>query len=207
MRAAFLFFFHLSNELRREMDDSQLIIACKKQDRNAQKILYERFAPTMMAVCLRYCKEEESARDLLHDGFLRAFTQIGSFSGRGSFEGWLRRIFVNLALENYRKEKQKLKFMEEYSHISSNESEVPEDNMLEIGDIPKEEVLELIRDLPPGYRTVFNMFIFEEMSHKEIARTLGINEAASRSQFFRAKTLLQKKITAILNRNQRRQIK
>jgi len=93
------------------MDDSQLIIACKKQDRNAQKVLYERYAPVMMAVCMRYSRDQEAARDLLHDGFIRAFTQIGSFSGKGSFEGWLRRIFVNLALENFRKEKQKNRFL------------------------------------------------------------------------------------------------
>src|SRR5690554_3473729 len=137
------------------MDDSRLIIACKKQDRDAQRILYERFAPTMMAVCLRYCREEESARDLLHDGFIRAFTQIGSFSGKGSFEGWLRRIFVNLALENFRKEKQKLKFLEEYEYVATNESEMEEGNLLDIGDIPQEEVMEMIRNLPPGYRNVF----------------------------------------------------
>jgi RNA polymerase sigma-70 factor (ECF subfamily) len=183
------------------MDDSQLIIACKKQDRNAQKALYERYAPVMMAVCMRYCREQEAARDLLHDGFIRAFTQIGSFSGKGSFEGWLRRIFVNLALENFRKEKQKNRFLEEYSYISAQESDDYADDLLDIENIPREEVLEMIRDLPPGYRTVFNLFIFEEMSHKEIARMLGINEAASRSQFYRAKTILKNKITAILRHN------
>ncbi len=188
------------------MNDSQLIIACKKQDRDAQKVLYERYAPTMMAVCLRYCRDEESARDLLHDGFIRAFTQIGSFSGRGSFEGWLRKIFVNLALEDYRKEKQKLKFMDEYRYMSDKESSFQEDDLLDIGDIPREEVLDMIRNLPPGYRAVFNMFIFEEMSHKEIANYLGINEAASRSQFFRAKTLLKKKISEIMSKNQQRKV-
>lgn len=188
------------------MDDSRLIIACKKQDRDAQRVLYERYAPTMMTVCLRYCRDEESARDLLHDGFIRVFTQIGSYSGKGSFEGWLRRIFVNLALENFRKEKQKLKFMEEYGYMSANESNLQEDDLLDIGDIPREEVLEMIKSLPTGYRTVFNMFIFEEMSHKEIAHALEINETASRSQFFRAKTLLQKKISAILSKNQQRQV-
>ncbi|MBK5194679.1 MAG: RNA polymerase sigma factor [Proteiniphilum sp.] len=183
------------------MDDSQLIIACKKQDRNAQKALYEQYAPVMMAVCLRYCREEETARDLLHDGFIRVFTQISSYRGNGSFEGWLRRIFVNLALENYRKEKQKNRFLEEYGIMKTNMTESPTDDMLDIENIPREEVLEMIRDLPPGYRTVFNLFIFEDMSHKEIAQLLGINEAASRSQFFRAKTILQKKISAILNQS------
>jgi RNA polymerase sigma-70 factor (ECF subfamily) len=153
----------------------------------------------MMTVCLRYSKEEETARDLLHDGFIRAFTQIGSYRGKGSFEGWLRRIFVNLALENYRKEKQKNRFLEEYRSLKNEEQMVPDDDPLDIGDIPREEVMGMIRDLPPGYRTVFNLFIFEEMSHREIAVMLGINEAASRSQFFRAKSLLQKKLSAILN--------
>lgn len=180
------------------MDESQLIIACKKQDRNAQKVLYERYAPLMMAVCMRYCREEEAARDLLHDGFIRALTQIGSFSGKGSFEGWLRRIFVNLALENFRKEKQKHRFMEEYGYVHMNEADEYADDLLDIDDIPREDVLKMIGDLPPGYRTVFNLFIFEEMSHKEIAQTLGINEAASRSQFFRAKTILKNKINSIL---------
>ncbi|MFA6736840.1 MAG: RNA polymerase sigma factor [Saccharofermentanales bacterium] len=183
------------------MDDSQLIIACKKQDRNAQKALYEKYAPLMMAVCLRYCREEETARDLLHDGFIRVFTQISSYRGNGSFEGWLRRIFVNLALENYRKEKQKNRFLEEYGIMTTNMTDIPTDDMLDIENIPREEVLGMIRDLPPGYRTVFNLFIFEDMSHKEIAQLLGINEAASRSQFFRAKTILQKKISAILNQS------
>jgi len=183
------------------MDDSQLIIACKKQDRNAQKVLYERYAPVMMSVCMRYCREEEAARDLLHDGFIRAFTHIGSFSGKGSFEGWLRRIFVNLALENFRKEKQKNRFLEEYSYISAHESDEEADDLPDIENISHEEILQMIRELPPGYRTVFNLFIFEEMSHKEIAQLLGINEAASRSQFFRAKTILKNKITAILRQN------
>ena len=182
------------------MDDSQLIIACKKQNRDAQKALYEKYAPVMMAVCIRYCGDVETARDLLHDGFIRVFMQIGSYSGKGSFEGWLRRIFVNLALENFRKEKKKHQFMEEYSYIQSNESDIPTEDLLDIEDIPREKVLEMIKSLPPGYRTVFNLYIFEEMSHKQIAKELGINEAASRSQFYRAKSLLKKKITAILSK-------
>ena len=183
------------------MDDSQLIIACKKQNSNAQKVLYERYAPVMMAVCKRYCREEDTALDLLHDGFIRAFTQIGSYTGKGSFEGWLRRIFVNLALESFRKEKQKNRFLEEYGYMLANETDDDVNDLLDIEKIPREEVLGMIRDLPPGYRTVFNLFIFEEMSHREIAQMLGIKEAASRSQFFRAKTILKNKIRAILHLN------
>ncbi len=181
------------------MDDSQLIIGCKKQDRNAQKALYERYAPIMMTVCKRYCKEEEAALDLLHDGFIRIFTQIGSYSGKGSFEGWLRRIFVNLALENFRKDKQKNRFLEDYGYMLANETEEDADDLLDIENIPRDDVLEIIRNLPQGYRTVFNLFIFEELSHREIAQMLGIKEAASRSQFFRAKTMIKKKISTILH--------
>lgn len=183
------------------MDDSQLIIACKKQDRNAQRALYEKYAPKMMAVCLSYSKSDDSARDLLHDGFIQVFTRIGSYEGKGSFEGWLRRIFINVALENYREEKKKRRFIEEYQYAMSDEKNAISDDVLDIENIPRHEVLQMIRELPPGYRTVFNLFIFEEMSHREIGELLGINEAASRSQFFRAKSLLQKKIQTILKKD------
>ncbi len=182
------------------MDDSQLIAACKKQNRNAQKALYELYAPKMMAVCLRYCQNDETARDLLHDGFLQVFTQIGSYSGKGSFEGWLRKIFVNLALENYRQEKKKFNFLSDYSKDENDFSETPEDDLLDVGDIPRQELLNIIHEMPEGYRTVFNLVIFEDVPHKEVASMLGITENASRSQFFRAKSILQKKVQSMLKK-------
>ncbi|MPM66946.1 ECF RNA polymerase sigma factor SigW [bioreactor metagenome] len=182
------------------MDDSQLIAACKKQNRNAQKALYELYAPKMMAVCLRYCQNSETARDLLHDGFLQVFTQIGSYSGKGSFEGWLRKIFVNLALENYRQEKKKFDFLSDYGKDKADFFDTPEDDSLEIGDIPRQELLNIIHEMPEGYRTVFNLVVFEDIPHKEIASMLGITENASRSQYFRAKTLLQKKVQSMLKK-------
>ena len=182
------------------MDDSQLITACKKQNRNAQKALYELYAPKMMAVCLRYCQDNETARDVLHDGFLQVFTQIGSYSGKGSFEGWLRKIFVNLALENYRQEKKKFDFLNDYGKDETDFLDTPEDDSLDIGDIPRQELLNIIHGMPEGYRTVFNLVIFEDVPHKEIATMLGITENASRSQYFRAKTLLQNKVQSILKK-------
>ena len=182
------------------MDTSQLIIACQKKDRSAQKELYERFAPLMMTVCLRYSGDEEAARDLLHDGFIQVFAQIGSYSGKGAFEGWLRRIFVNMALENYRKEKKKALFLEDYKH--SHEYDSDGDDRFDIEGVPREDILKAIQDLPPGYKAVFNLYVFEDMSHKEIAQQLGISEASSRSQFSRAKSILQKKVFAIQARNQ-----
>lgn len=181
------------------MNDSQIISACKKQDRSAQKALYERYAPKMMAVCLRYCKDYETAQDLLHDGFLQVFTQIGSYAGKGSFEGWLRRIFVNVALEDYRRKQKEINFYNEYSHNEAG-IDMPEENPLEIGDIPRDEIMKMIRELPDGYRTVFNLVIFESLPHKEIASKLGITEGASRSQFFRAKEILQKRVQSIIKK-------
>lgn len=189
------------------MDDSQLIIACKKRDRSAQKALYEAYAPRMMPVCLRYCKSDETARDLLHDGFVQVFTRIGSYGGKGSFEGWIRRIFVNVALEYYRQEQKTQKFLEDYWREMDGEMYETDDDLLDIENIPREEVMRMIRELPAGYRTIFNLFIFENMSHREIADTLDISEAASRSQFFRAKTMLQKKIRSLLNKDLTRQPK
>ena len=186
------------------MNELQMIAGCKEQKRDAQKMLYETYARKMYSICLRYSSDQDAAQDLLQDGFMKVFSNIDSYQERGSFEGWMRRIFVNSALENYRKEKQKNRFLEEYGFMQTNITETPEDELLDIENIPREEVLEMIRALPPGYRTVFNLFIFEELSHREIAHLLGINEAASRSQFFRAKTILQKKITAMLNQSNKK---
>jgi RNA polymerase sigma-70 factor (ECF subfamily) len=137
---------------------------------------------------------------VLHDGFLQVFTQIGSYSGKGSFEGWLRKIFVNLALENYRQEKKRFNFLNDYGKDNSDFWDTPEDDSLEVGDIPRQELLNIIREMPEGYRTVFNLVIFEDIPHKEIGAMLGITENASRSQYFRAKTFLQKKVQSMLKK-------
>ncbi|HOV70691.1 MAG TPA: RNA polymerase sigma factor [Dysgonamonadaceae bacterium] len=184
------------------MDDSQLIEACKKKDRDAQKKLYEMYAPKMMGVCLRYCKNNETAWDLLHDGFFRVFTHIGSYSGKGSFEGWMRRVFVNLAIENYRREQQKNRITIDIEQIESDAFVLSDDDSYDIGDITHEELLDMIRQLPKSYRTIFNLFVFEDMSHKEIGKMLGINESTSRSQYSRARAILRKKINAILKNKQ-----
>lgn len=184
------------------MNESQLITACKKQSRSAQKALYELYAPKMMAICLRYCVDRDTANDLLHDGFVKIFTQINTFKGKGSFEGWMRRIFVNICIENYRKEKQKYSFIDSATDVESVEIEKEnDDDSFEIENISREEILQLIKELPDGYRTVFNLFIFENMSHKDISIRLGITENASRSQYYRAKVSLQRKVQDVINKN------
>ena len=171
------------------MDEIQLIKCCKENKPKAQKELYETYARKMMAVCLRYTNDRESAQDLLQDGFIKVFTAIGTYSGNGSFEGWMRKIFVNTALEYLRKND----ILRETVDIDSPDT-LKEPDYSALEKISADELMELVRELPTGFRTVFNMFAIEGYSHKEIGEALGINESTSRSQFTRAKKLLQKKL-------------
>lgn len=143
----------------------------------------------MLAVCLRYVNDMETARDLLQDGFVRVFTNIHSYTGTGSFEGWLRKIFVNGALEYLRKSD----VLRESTDLDSSADLVQSDSSA-IEHLSAAELMKLIQELPVGFRTVFNMFAIEGYSHKEISEALGITESTSRSQFTRARQLLQKRI-------------
>ncbi|MDD2244797.1 MAG: RNA polymerase sigma factor [Dysgonamonadaceae bacterium] len=180
------------------MEISQLIAACKKQNRNAQKELYEQFAPKMMGVCLRYSNSRENAEDLLHDGFIQVFTHISSYQGKGSFEGWLRRIFVNLALQNFREEKKSKLINSDVSDLNIEIVDHVDESIEDIMGISNSDILKMINELPQGYKIVFNLYVFEDMSHREIGQMLGITEASSRSQYSRAKSFLKKKIQTIL---------
>jgi RNA polymerase sigma-70 factor (ECF subfamily) len=180
------------------MEISQLIAACKKQNRNAQKELYEQFAPKMMGVCLRYSNSRENAEDLLHDGFIQVFTHISSYQGKGSFEGWLRRIFVNLALQNFREEKKSKLINSDVSDLNIEIVDHVNESIEDIMGISNSDILKMINELPQGYKIVFNLYVFEDMSHREIGQMLGITEASSRSQYSRAKSFLKKKIQTIL---------
>lgn len=143
----------------------------------------------MLAVCLRYVNDMETARDLLQDGFVRVFMNIHSYTGTGSFEGWLRKIFVNGALEYLRKSD----VLRESTDLDSSADLVQSDSSA-IEHLSAAELMKLIWELPVGFRTVFNMFAIEGYSHKEISEALGITESTSRSQFTRARQLLQKRI-------------
>ena len=182
------------------MENRQLIAACKKKDTNAQRELYETYAPRMMGLCLKYCKNYEAAEDLLHDGFLKVFTQIKTYSGRGSFEGWMRRVFVNTVLEHFRKEKNKYLMISDLEEV---QEESWDENLERLfnDDITEETLLSMIQEMPDGYRTVFNLYVFEEMSHKEIAKKMGIKENASRSQYSRARSYLRNKLNGYLTKD------
>ena len=172
-----------------ETFDTQLIAACKKGDRAAQRSLYDRLAPRMFPVCIRYVGDRALAEDILQDGFVTLFTRIDSYKGEGSFEGWARRIFVTTALMSLRK-KDALKLSDELETVRGMKTEITG----QMENIGYKELMELVMSLPTGFRTVFNMYAVEGYSHKEIGDILGISEVTSRSQFSRARALLQSKI-------------
>lgn len=174
------------------MDEQQLIEGCRKGERRAQKELYEMYSRKMMGVCLRYVSDRETARDLLQDGFVKVFTNINAYSGVGSFEGWMRKIFVNCALEYLRKSD----VLREATDLD-NTSELVQPDSSVISDLSAAELMKLVQELPAGFRTVFNMFAIEGYSHKEISEMLNITESTSRSQFTRARQLLQRRINAL----------
>ena len=164
----------------------------KAGDRRAQKAIYDLLAPKMFAVCLRYMGNREQAEDVLQDGFVALFSKLGSYLGEGSFEGWARKIFVNTALMSLRK------------HDVLRQSEDVDAARNMVGDTPSatddigyKELLKYISELPPGFRVVFNMYVIEGYSHKEIAEQLGIGEATSRSQLQRARLMLQERLRKI----------
>lgn len=158
-------------------------------DSKSQKAIYDFLSGKMYAVCLRYMGDREQAEDILQDGFVTLFSKLDSYSGAGSFEGWARKIFVNTALMSLRK-RDLLKNTEDVSEARGIEHNAPS----AIENIGYRDLMKMISELPPGFRTVFNMYVIEGYSHKEIAQELGVSETTSRSQLQRARVLLQSKI-------------
>src|SRR5687768_1114580 len=152
-------------------------------DRQIQEILYHRFSPKMYAVCLRYSGNADDAQDLLQEGFIKVFKNLSKFRGEGSFEGWIRRIFVNTSIEHFRK---KVNLVTEIQEVTIEDKEW---NVLD--NLAEKDIITMIQELSPGYRAVFNMHVIEGYSHKEIADILGINEGTSKSQLARAKVVLK----------------
>ena len=173
-------------------DEKRLIRLAKNGDSGAQKCLYDLLAPKMYAVCLRYMGDKMAAEDVLQDGFVTLFTKLDSFSGIGSFEGWARKIFVNTALMSLRKSD----VLKETGDIEEARGVIG-DHVSAVQEIGYKELLRLVSELPAGFRTVFNMYVVEGYSHKEIGEALGISENTSRSQLQRARTLLQSKIRSL----------
>ena len=171
--------------------EQELIDLCIKGDRMAQRALYDRLASRMLSLCLRYVGDRTTAEDIMQEGFVTLFTRLDSFRGHGSFEGWARKIFVNTALMYLRK-KDALKMSDDIDAARN----LSTDMASQMEDIGYLELMKLISSLPAGFRTVFNMYVIEGYSHKEIAEMLDISEITSRSQLSRARTWLQNKIRA-----------
>jgi len=164
-----------------------------------QEELYRRFSPRMYGVCLRYAGNVEEAEDILQEGFIKIFKKLGSFRSEGSFEGWVRRIFVNTAIEHFRRKTYQQPITEQHENTVEGKSLSVLDNLGE------KDILKLVQDLSPGYRTVFNLYVVEGYTHKEIGDMLGISEGTSKSQLSRAKVLLQEMVKTYLDeRNQKR---
>lgn len=176
------------------VSESDLIQGCINGDRKMQELLYHRFSPKMYTVCLRYSGDQEDARDLLQEGFIKIFKNLSKYRGDGSFEGWIRRIFVNTAIEHFRKKVH-------LQSVSETQERTVEDKAWNVLDsLAEKDIMKMINELSPGYKIIFNMHVIEGYSHKEIADILGINEGTSKSQLARAKTVLRKMVENKLNK-------
>src|SRR4051812_45462943 len=168
------------------MTEEAILQGCLRNDAVAQKELYNKFSPKMLAVCYRFGHNREDAEDMLQEGFIKVFSQIHTFRNQGAFEGWVRRIIVHTCINNLKKNK---KFNESVDIIHATSLHVREETVPSI--VQAKQVVECIRLLPIGYRTVLNLYAIEGYSHKEIAEMLDIEESTSRSQYTRAKQMLE----------------
>ena len=170
------------------MTDEQLVKLCLQGNASAKERLYNLFAQKMWTVCLRYMKNEEEAQDVLQMGFVKVFKNLHAFNKSGSLDGWVRKIIVNTALDTIRKNK-KFENNVQWDQVSYQQEDVS-GNVL--NKLAAEDLMELINELPTGFRTVFNLYAIEGYSHKEIAEMLGVSESTSKSQYSIAKALLRK---------------
>ncbi len=180
------------------ISESDLIKGCIAGDRRMQEELYRRFASKMYAVCLRYANNADDAQDLLQEGFIKVYRNLHRFRAEGSFEGWIRRVFVNTSIEHFRKKSTKMSMV-----TDKEESNIEDADITALQRLAEKDIINIIQELSPGYRTVFNLYVVEGYSHKEIGDLLGISEGTSKSQLARAKGVLQKKIAQYLSDTQK----
>lgn len=173
------------------MDLKDLITACKKHDLKAQSQLYQKYKDELFVLSLKYCKNKEQAEDNLQDAFIDILKKIKTFRGEGAFEGWMKRIVINKAIDKYKKESKT------HFEIAENLSEDVEVETGIIESISVHQLLKHIQDLPSQYRLVFNLYELDEYSHKDISKLLGISINTSKSNLHRAKKILQSKITPV----------
>lgn len=170
------------NEIRKHID------GCRNQDRLSQKWIFEKYYRLMFGVCLRYTSDQDRVQDIVQEGFLKVFTNIEGYTSKGSFEGWIRRIMVNTAIDAIRKTKTSpIELVDDVSVVAFSENDSWDDENEEEMDFSVQDVLDAMNQLSPVYRAVFNMFVFESLSHQEISDLLGISVGASKSNLAKAK--------------------
>jgi RNA polymerase sigma factor (sigma-70 family) len=174
-----------------------LVEGCKKGDRYAQEQLYKKLSSKMYGVCLRYARDNFEAEDILQNGFIKVFSKIKEYHGGGSFEGWVRKIMVNTAIEHYRKNKYIACSIDITENVNASSAAVYQDGL------EAKDLMKLIASLPASYRIVFNMFAIEGYAHSEIAAELGISEVLSRTQLSRARGILKEKIALLESRSEK----
>ena len=183
------------------MNETEVIKGCLKNDRASQKALYEHYYSKMLGVCLRYSKSSDDAKDVLHEGFLKVFNSLKNFNNTGSFEGWVRRIMVNTSIDQLRKNKQNYLIVSTVNvndRSSSLAEEMSEDDLLST--IEKEDILKAVQELTPAYRTVFNLYVYEDYTHQDIAEALGISVGTSKSNYAKARKNMKKLLIKNLNK-------
>jgi RNA polymerase sigma factor (sigma-70 family) len=170
-----------------------IIKGCKKGNNADRERLYKMFSSVLYGLCLRYAKNVDDAKDIMQEGFIKIFQKIDQYRGAGSFEGWMKRIMINSALEKYRN----MYYLNEYDDSLNHKDTLMDENQAD--KLNEKELLILISQLPSKYRMVFNMYAIEGYSHKEISETLKISEGTSKSNLSRARAILQKKIIQLSN--------
>ena len=168
------------------MTEEAILKGCLQNDPAAQRELYNRYSPKMLSVCYRFAHNREDAEEMLQEGFIKIFSQMHTFGNRGAFEGWIRRIIVHTCINILKKNK---KFNESVDIIHATGAMVREESVPSI--VQAKQIVECIRMLPIGYRTVLNLYAIEGYSHREIGIMLDIEESTSRSQYTRAKAMLE----------------
>lgn len=169
------------------MTDQELIEGCKKGKHSAFEALYRKYAMSMMAIAQRYCNTTFEGEDVLQEAFIKIFQKINTFDGKGSFEGWLKRVVVNTAINHYH-QTYKDKLNTDYQSLNEPDHHLPD----VLSRLSNEELLNVIKELPEGYRMVFNLYVIEGYTHKEIGELLKINEGTSKSQLAKAKNMIRK---------------
>jgi RNA polymerase sigma-70 factor (ECF subfamily) len=181
-----------------------LIEGCLKGDRRSQQAVHKMFYGKMKVVCMRYTRDSDHAMDVLQEGFLKVFNNLEKYTGVGTFEGWMRRIMVNLSIDRYRRLKHDLVLLGEQNDIENwsggtdDESDDSDENE-EIYDITPEQIIDAMQQLTPAYRTVFNLYVYEDYTHQEIAEALGISVGTSKSNYAKAKKNMKKLLTTNLH--------